>query len=199
MKKSVVLFVYLLLPAALIKAQDKPPKTYRNFPLVVTMQFHSLSFPFKNLKSNFSNAGLGLGTEIALGSEHNWAQQFNMIWYRNKYAGDGLGIYTQSSWRPTIAMNIYTETKIGFGAVYSFRPVESFKQRDGEWVSVGHQGKWMPIIPVGISLGYNKSSTKTYVAPFISYQLMLMGSYNKNAPVMPNTLIQVGTRIHFQK
>ncbi len=181
-----------------IKAQVQQPKQYRNFPLVVSMQFHSLSFPFKNVKSNFSNVGIGLGTEIALGSTHAWAQQFNFLWYRNKNAGNGIGFYTQSSWRPTIVSHIYTEAKIGFGALYAFRPVESFKQENGQWVSAQHQGKWLPIVPIGISLGYNKFSRNTYIAPFVSYQLMLMGNYNKVLPVVPNTLIQIGSIIHFK-
>ncbi len=198
MKQTLVAFFLVTCATLLTNAQDKPPRKYRNFPLVVSLQFHSLSLPFKDLKTNFSNLGLGLGTEIALGSGHDWAQQFNFIYYRNKNAGNGIGFYTQSSWRPTIAWHIYTEAKIGLGALYSFRPVESYKQENGEWLSVGHRGKWLPVLPVGISIGYNKFSNNTYVAPFISYQLMIMGNYNKVLPVVPNSLIQIGSRIHFK-
>jgi hypothetical protein len=198
MKQTLLAFFLFSCTALPIKAQDKLHTNYRNFPLVVSLQFHALSMPFKDLKTNFSNVGIGLGTEIALGSTHDWSQQFNLIYYRNKNAGNGIGFYTQSSWRPTIAWHIYTEAKIGFGAMYSFRPVESYKQINGEWTSVGHRGKWMPVLPVGISLGYNKFSKNTYVAPFISYQLMIMGNYNKVLPAVPNTFIQIGSRIHFK-
>ncbi len=197
MKHCLTAFIFTFF-SLVIKAQVHQPKQYRNFPLVVSMQFHSLTFPFKYVKSNFSNAGIGLGTEISLGSTHAWAQQFNFLWYRNKNAGNGIGFYTQSSWRPTIISPIYTEAKIGFGALYAFRPVKSFKQKNGQWVSAQHQGKWLPIIPIGISFGYNKFSRDTYIAPFVSYQLMLMVNYNKVLPVVPNTLIQIGSRIHFK-
>ncbi len=99
MKQTFLALFFLSYASLSIKAQDKPPKNYRNFPLVLSMQFHSLSLPFKDVKSNFSNVGFGLGTEISLGSTHAWAQQFNFIYYRNKNAGNGIGFYTQSSWR----------------------------------------------------------------------------------------------------
>jgi hypothetical protein len=176
--------------------QDKPAKTYRNFPIVLSLQFHSLSYPFKDFKANFKNVGFGIGTEIALGNKHNWAQQFQLTWYQNRHAGNGLLMYTQSAWRPTLFSNIYGELKAGFGYTYSFRPVKSFEQKDGNWVSVGHKGKWLFTVPVGVSLGYNKFSQHTYVAPFASYQLLLSANYNKDVPLMTNSLFQLGARIH---
>jgi len=105
-------------------------------------------------------------------------------------------MYTQSAWRPTIAGHVYTEVKAGAGLTYNFRPVESYKQKDGEWVSAGHSGKWLFTVPVGVSLGYNKYSERTYIAPFISYQVLLNAGYAKGIPVMANSIFQVGTRIH---
>ena len=177
-------------------AQTNSGKNYRNFPIVMTMQFHSLSFPLKDLMSNFKNVGFGIGTEIALGSKHTWAQQFQMSWYRNKEAGDGLLIYTQSSWRPTIVSNFYTELKGGFGLTYNYRPVESYQQINGMWESVGHKGKWLFTVPVGVSLGYNKYSQYTYFAPFATYQILVNAKYAKSVPFITNSLFQVGTRIH---
>jgi hypothetical protein len=177
-------------------AQNNSGETYRNFPIVLSVQFHSLSFPFKDLKTNFKNAGLGIGTEIALGSKHNWVQQFQLSWYRNKQAGNGILIYTQSSWRPTIVSNIYTELKGGFGLTYNYRPVESYQQNNGEWKSVGNKGKWLFTVPVGVSLGYNKYSQHTYIAPFATYQVLVNANYAKSVPFVTNSLFQVGTRIH---
>lgn len=180
----------------ILPAQNNSEKTYRNFPLVLSVQFHSLSYPLKDLKTNFKNMGLGIGTEIALGSKHNWAQQFQFTWYRNKQAGNGIILYTQSAWRPTIAWHLYTEVKAGIGLTYNFRPVDAFRQDNGSWVVADHKGKWLFTVPVGVSLGYNNYSPHTYIAPFASYQLLLNAGYADGIPVVPNSLLQVGTRIH---
>jgi hypothetical protein len=177
-------------------AQTKNTKVYRNFPLIITLQFHSIASPLKDLGSNCSHIGIGLGTEISLNGKHNWAQQFQASWYPNREAGGGLLFYTQTAWRPTIVSHIYTEIKAGVGYTYSFRPVESYKMQDGVWASAGHAGKWLLTLPVGISLGYNNYSSHTYVSPFISYQVLATGFYNRSIPLITNTLIQTGARIH---
>lgn len=196
MKRSMKWMLAAVLFTHAARGQSKPAKTYRNFPIVFSVQFHSLSYPLKDLKTNFKNVGVGIGTEIALGSKHNWAQQFQLSWYNNRQAGNGILLYTQSAWRPTIVAHIYTELKAGFGYLYSFRPVISYEEKNGEWVSVGHRGKWLFTVPVGFSLGYNNYSAKTYVAPFASYQLLLSANYNKSVPIITNSLFQVGARIH---
>ena len=148
-------------------AQHTSSKDYRNFPIVLTLQFNNLALPFKNLKSNFSNMGVGIGTEVSHNGGHNWAQQFTALWYRNKTVGNGLLFYTQTSWRPTLFSNIYTEVKAGVGYMIAFRPVEAYKQVNGAWVSVGNKGKGLLALPVGISLGYNNYSDDVYVSPCI--------------------------------
>ena len=44
-------------------AQHSASPEYRNFPIVLTVQFNNLAMPFKDLKSNFSNVGFGIGTQ----------------------------------------------------------------------------------------------------------------------------------------
>jgi hypothetical protein len=177
------------------QAQDTSPE-YRNFPIVVSLQFQALALPFKDLKANFANIGLGLGTEVSLNGKDNWAQQVNLIWYRNRSTGNGLGLYTQCSWRPTIGSGFFTEVKGGLGYIISFRPVESYQQVGGSWVSAGKKGNGMLAIPVGIGAGYHSNSSDVQVSPFATYQFFLMSGYSKSIPIVPVTIMQVGTRIH---
>jgi len=197
MKKNFFLIGIFLIAGFYSKGQSKPDKSYRNFPVIVSIQFHSLTLPFRNFKSNFSNVGIGLGTEVSHNGKQNWVQQFNAVWYRNKNIGNGLLFNTQTVWRPTIFNDFYSEIKAGIGYNYCFRPVQSFKQDNGNWVSVGHKGKGMFTILTGISAGYNKYSSHTYISPFVSYQFLILMGYNKSIPIVPETLLQVGSRIHF--
>ncbi|MFZ6011812.1 MAG: hypothetical protein ACOYXT_15830 [Bacteroidota bacterium] len=177
-------------------AQQEPARRNRDFPIVVMLQFHSFSLPFRDLKSNFSNIGLGLGTEISYNNKQNWVQQVSMAWYRNKVMGNGLLLYTQAAWRPAIASDFFAEVKVGAGYLISCRPVESFKQLNGQWTSVGHRGKALFNLPVGISVGYNSEISATPVSPALTNQLLIVRNYNKSIPMVPETLVQAGVRIY---
>jgi hypothetical protein len=190
----VLLFVAGLFSNAL--SQSDGSKTYRNFPIVITLQFHSLSMPFQRMLSNFRNPGIGIGTEISLNGDHNWAQQITAMWYRNSAVGNGILFYTQVSWRPSFDSDVYGEIKAGLGYEYSFRPTSSYKIENGKWINAGHRGKGMLAIPVGLSLGYNHYSTGTYASPFVSYQFLLLKGYSASVPIVPQTLIQFGSRVH---
>lgn len=197
MKRSVLGVSLLLLLNILISAQTKTDKEHRNFPLILTVQFNSLALPFKDLKTNFSNVGIGVGTEVSFNGYQNWVQQFNIGWIGNKTTGNGWLLSTQTVWRPTIVDKFFGELKFGVGYKYNSRPVESYKQEDGRWISVRNKGKGMFTIPVGISAGYNGYSSGTYFSPFVSYQFLVLKGYNKSIPIAPETLLQAGTRIHF--
>jgi hypothetical protein len=180
-----------------LTGQEKTSRAYRNFPVIITINFHSLALPFRDFKSNFSNVGFGIGTEVSFNGEQDWVQQFSIHWIRNKNGGNGLLFSTQTVWRPTIADDFYTEIKAGVGYNYCYRPVGSYRPENGNWVSVGNKGKGMLALLGGISAGYNNYSSTTYVSPFMSYQLMVLKGYNKSIPVVPETLLQAGSRIHF--
>jgi hypothetical protein len=194
-KKTLLLAFVPLAVFGQVAAQSE--KEYRNFPLVISLQFHALSLPFRDLKSNLGNVGVVLGTEVSHNGGHDWAQQFSVLWIRNRAVGNGILIHTQTAWRPTIGAGVYTEVKAGAGYLYAFRPTESYRPVNGTWVGVGHKGKGMLAVPVGVSIGYNKYSSETYVSPFVSYQFVVLSGYNKSIPIVPETLLQVGSRIHF--
>jgi len=197
MRLKILLTLFAISLAVSVNAQADNHHGYRNFPLIIMVQFHNLSMPFKDMKSNFSNIGFGLGTEFSYNRKSNLVQQVSATWHHNKTVGNGILLYSQAAWRPTMASGVYTELKGGAGYMYSFRPVESFQQNKGVWESAGHKGKGMFTLPIGISLGYQSYSEKTYISPFISYQFLLISGYNQSIPVVPETLIQVGSRIHF--
>jgi hypothetical protein len=196
MNRKIVLSLLGIFLAVSLKAQTDSQKSYRNFPIIVMVQFHNLSMPFKDMKSNFSNIGFGLGTELSYNGKSNWVQQFSATWHHNKTVGNGILLYSQAAWRPNIGSGVYSEVKAGAGYMYAFHPVESYKQNNGKWESVDRKGKGMFTLPVGISLGYQSYSEKTYISPFISYQFLLISGYNQSIPLVPETLIQVGSRIH---
>jgi hypothetical protein len=197
MKKRFLLIGICFAVFVCSRGQDKMNKSYRNFPVIITVQFHSLSLPFKDLKSNFSNVGIGVGTEISFNGRQDWVQQFSIALNRNRNIGNGLLFSTQTVWRPTITNHFYTEVKAGVGYNYCYRPVESYKPKNGNWIAVGKKGKGMFTLLGGVSAGYDNYSSATYMSPFASYQVLILKGYNKSIPIVPETLLQVGSRILF--
>jgi hypothetical protein len=199
MRCATIFFVLLNILVSRANAQSETQKrSYSNFPVVITLQFHSLAMPFNNFKGNFSNVGIGVGTEVSYNRKQSFTQQVQAVWYCNRTVGNGLLIFTQPSWRPALYKSLFGEVKAGVGYLYSFRPVDSYQQVNGEWVSVGHKGKGMLTIPLAVSLGYNSAFENISIAPFVSYQFMVMSGYNKSIPIVPQTFVQVGSRIHMK-
>lgn len=179
------------------KAQDTGDGNHRNFPLIISIEFHSLSLPFKNKKPLFANVGIGLGTEVSHNGNRNWVQQFKMTWYGNKTVGGGLLLQTQAVWRPDIVSDAYSEVKLGVGYLYAKRPNDAYSPTDHGWENMGKKGKGMFVLPMGIGLGYDSYSESAYVSPFVNYQFIIATGYNKSIPVVPFTLMELGSRIHF--
>lgn len=199
MKNLIFNFLFIFLWSLQTIFAQEQSKDFRNFPLVLSLQFHSLSMPFKNLKSNFRNVGIGIGTEVSHNSRNNWVQQFNLVWYRNKAVGNGFLLSTQTAWRPYLIGSVYGEMKAGIGYLIAGRPGKSYIQKDGVWTSVGQKGKGMLAIPVGLGFGYHSYSSQTFVSPFASYQMMLVKGYNQSVPMVMQSFVQVGSRVHFSQ
>ena len=176
----------------------KEPHQAYKWPLVVMLQFHSLGMPFKDLQSTFSNVGIGLGTELSYNRKQNLLQTLQIGYYHNQNAGDGISVSSQFAYRPHFGP-MYTELKAGLGWNYTFHPNTTLIFHQGEWKSTHASGKGMLMIPLGITLGYQKNHPHSFINPFISYQFFVLQGYNPSVPVVPNQLLQLGSRIYFSK
>ncbi len=186
-----------LLPFVSFAQSEATEPDYRNFPIIVSLQFHNFALPFHDLGSNFRHVGIALGTEVSLNGKQNWAQQFQVGYYLNKEMGNGFFTYTQTVFRPTVFSNFYPEIKAGIGWQRTFHPVDAYTYQDGNYSKVPG-GKSQLIVPLGVSVGYNKYSEQTYLSPFVSFQVVPSLFYNDGIPLSFYSLFQVGTRIHLK-
>lgn len=165
-------------------------------PIVVTVQFHSLSVPFRQLKNNFRNVGIGIGTELRYGPRSAFYQRFALTWYRNRAVGNGWLAQTQAVWRPAIGADGFGEGRAGIGYLLSKRPTPAYRYRDGDWVAAGKKGRGLFTVPVGIGAGYRLGgSGDDDLSPFLGYEVLAISGYNRSIPLVTETLLQVGTRI----
>ncbi|CAN5628966.1 hypothetical protein BH09BAC4_BH09BAC4_23430 [soil metagenome] len=164
-----------------------------SWPLTISAQFHSLSLPFRDVRTAFPNVGVGLGTEFNYKRRGNLIQTMQVGYYHNRYAGDGLFVSTQAGYRPHVG-SVFAEIKAGVGWNYTFHPNTVVELREGQWQASEHTGKGLLMVPLGISIGYARPGA--VVAPFIGYQVFLLAEYNPSVPAVPNQLLQVGMHIH---
>lgn len=194
MKILSILVSWLLIVPHTIYAQDVKP--YSDFPITISVNFHAFTLPFRDLKTNFRNIGIGIGTEVSLNSSATWVQQVGVVWYHNQALGNGLLFTTQNVWRPTFGSNGYGEVKWGVGYLQSFLPTKGFRMTNGTWQETNRKGKGMFCVPLGIGAGYDIRQSQSIISPFINYQFIAVTGYNTSIPVVPNTIIQIGSRIH---
>lgn len=168
---------------------------YRNWPVVVGLQFHTLAMPFSDGKSAFSNPGLSVGTEFRYNRRATLLQSLQAGYYHNRYAGNGLYAAPQLVYRPQFGP-LYAELRAGAGVLYAMQPGRSYELKDGSWQTHNHGGKLMLMLPVGLSLGYNGRQAAPRISPFVSCQVFVLHGYNPGIPVVPNRLLQAGVRAH---
>lgn len=177
------------------KPVELPPPTPRKWPLTVAIQLHTVAMPLNDVRTTWSNAGLGLGTEYVYNRRGNLIQLFQAGYYHNRYAGDGLFAHTQFGYRPHIGPFV-GEFKGGLGWLYAFNAQPTQVWRNGEWQTTARSGKSMAMVPVGVSLGYENCRRRVSLVPFVGYQFMMAVGYNPGVPVVPNQLFQLGSRIY---
>ena len=168
---------------------------YQNWPVVVGVQFHTLSLPLSDGASAFSNPGLYVGTEFRYNRRATLLQGVQAGYYHNRYAGDGAFFAPQVVYRPRFGP-LYAELRAGAGVLYTMQPSRSYELKDGNWQTHNHGGKLTLMLPVGLSLGYNGRQAAPKISPFVSYQVFVMHGYNSSIPVVPNRLLQAGVRAH---
>lgn len=182
-----------MLPGTHAQAQEKSGRDLR-FPLIVSIQFHGFSLPFRDVGYNFRNIGISVGTEVGLNRKENLLQQFSIGWHVNRTMGNNLLLHTQVAWRSHTETGFYSDLKAGIGYAWYRRPVESFRVTPEGWASAGKKGKGMLAIPLSIAAGYNQYAQG--YSPFAAYTFAVMGSYNESVPIVPATYLQVGSRIY---
>lgn len=173
------------------QAQEKSTSNSKDLPIIISLHFHALSVPFKNMGAALKNIGVGIGTEIAYNDRANFLQQAQLIFYRNKGVGNGVMIQSQALWRPTFSEG-FAEVKIGMGYLVSYRPSRTFTQINGAWSRHGYKSKGMLTIPAACAIGYRLQEG---VSSFVGYQFMLATGFSKSIPVVPYSMMNPGVAI----
>ena len=199
MKQNMLLFLLLLFFIGAGHAQSgiNDGREYENFPLMLSIKFQNLALPFQDVKSNFKNIGIGIATEVSWGGSKNLVQQFNLMWVFNRGSGNILSFYSQAVYRPSLSGSLHGGIKGGVSYTFMFKPNPSYIFNGKEWIK-GPAARGMFGIPAGIHLSWQEPKTSTYSAPYMAYDPFLHTGYNRDVPVIPHTVLEIGNAIHFK-
>lgn len=184
-----------LLTQCLAKAQETNSTLGSTF--IVGISFHAVSTPFHKPGNNFRNIGFKIGSEVPWNNSGSVRQAFEMGFYFNRFNGKSLYFHSDFAYRPKIAEGLRADIRLGPGIGFVLRPSVGYKIKDGEWSSI-RSGKWFPQIHTAIGLSYDKPSENGWRAiPFAQYEIMGIVNYNTGIPVLPNSIIHIGSQFKF--
>lgn len=191
-----LLLLFLLLPGIGL-AQEKSATGLSAASFLVGISFHAISTPLHKPGNNFRNLGFKVGAELPWNAKDNLRQSLEVGYYFNRFNGRSVYVHSDFVYRPRIAKDLRADLRLGPGLGYVLHPVESWKQKNGEWVA-DRSGKLFPQVHGAFGLSYNNIRLSDLAAsPFVQYEVMAITGYNRGISIMPNSFIHVGSRFKF--
>ena len=172
-----------------IHAQEVSPPPLPNFPIILSFHFSGVAMPFKDLKSLFSNIGVGIGTSRNWGNQSRFFQTIELRWWHNKAMGNRWLLDTELHWNPKLRNTIHGDLHLGVGYLWAKRPVKSYQPMNGTWVERRKKGKGMVAVPMGIGLRRLNASPAAFRAWGINYTIVWGLNFNPSIPILPEHLL----------
>jgi hypothetical protein len=123
-------------------------------------------------------------------------QDFQVNWRFNRHVGSAWTLQTQIAWQPRLFDAVRFGPQLGLGYCWLQHPVEVLTQENGNWMTKGKSSIGLLSVPIGFTLSGLEG--KRALTPYLSYQFVPQLGYNPGVPVLPNTLLSIGSKIKFQ-
>ena len=194
-KLNCITLLFCLLSANLAYSQLASPFSYH-----IRFSMKGYNMPLKKLVDNFKNPGIALGVDYAYNSKQSALQSFNIGWLNHSEHGNSLYVSSQFHYRPAFG-HLRPGLGVGLGRMIYFNNTNPlYEQLNGKWQKSGSQIESRWLIPISSDLGYEMAVGKGYrITPFVGYELMPVIKYNPAFPILPSSLLTVGSRFNLPK
>jgi hypothetical protein len=203
--RKTILITGLFIMPLFIMAQEKNEDKFHKLPIMISYGNQVVGLPYKNLFQAF-NPAVFIGTEFSINKsrKHRLCQALGIGFITNEAMGNTITLNTDFCYRYTGKWGIFSDFSIGLGVLnqYQTREKYSINQTTGEYKKVKDFGKPAMLAEYSNSLGYDFSVKKNLpFAIFIKYNFIIQMPYFdfKLFPVMPQSVIQLGTIIKIRK
>lgn len=191
--KPFYLLFFLFVVAGHVPAQEvaKAKLSYQ-----LSIDFQGFDLPLSKLKNYSNNPGFSVGLLYDWNQKKSLQQILRLGALSNRYHGNTWYAYSalQRNFFPSKAISL--APNIGLGYMIAGTGISAYQQNaDGLWGKTS-AGKGLMFATVGASLSVTAVTTQRLtLQPFIAYQLPVMIGYNPQLPVLPFSLISIGSTI----
>ncbi len=203
--RKTMIITSLFITPLFMMAQENTEVKFHKLPLMISVGNQVVGLPYQSLFQAF-NPAVFAGTEFSYNKnrKHRLCQSLGIGFIRNEAIGNTITLNTDFCYRYTGKLGIYSDFSIGLGALsqYQTRQKYSINTTTGEYKKVKDFGKPAMLAEFSYSLGYDFSIKKNLpFSLFIKYNCFIQMPYFdfKLFPVMPQSIMQLGTIIKFRK
>jgi len=190
-KKCIILFLFCFSLQG-IQAQND---FFKNPVWSISVFNHSIGLRTKKP----INLGVTLGAEFTYNQKEigSWHQKVEIGLFRHKNLNKALYLKTDVVRRHTYKNGLFHEGQFGIGYIFDTPANQPFVQNDdGAFQASNLSGRSNFITGIGIGGGYQFTTKEQItIAPFFRYEAMLQFPYSDIAPIFPQSLLHIGSRI----
>lgn len=167
----------------------------------VKFTLQGYNIPVKQKNFSLKNLGAALGIDYSYNSSGTLFQTLSIGMFHHKEHGNNYYVNTQVTYRSLVLSRMEPGISLGIGRILSYvnksYPYHDFKEGSWSKSRVQSAGRWQ--VPFSINLGYTIAGPNgNTITPFIDYESAAIINYNSAFPVLPYTLLGVGSRIQFK-
>ncbi|MEM1326370.1 MAG: hypothetical protein AAGI23_10470 [Bacteroidota bacterium] len=193
MKHTLLLTSIILSTTCLFSQSDFLRQPAFNISLV----HHTVGIPFKDFFKKPLNLGLSFSVDFPYTDRQ--FQRLEVGWYKHKNFASALWVKTDYVRRFQDSEGLFADVRGGIGFIRDFNALDSYElTSEGVYQLKKRHGKSGLIGGLGVAGGYSfEPAEATQLSPFLDYQGFIQFPYLNIAPVLPHSLLSIGTR--FQK
>ena len=171
---------------------------FENRPITVTIFNHSIGVPFKDYFKKPLNIGIAIGTEFTYRQQtyNSTHQSLQIGWYHHKNLGSGFLFKSDLIQRFNSSNNIWGEVSISAGYFHTFSISDVYQLNEkGNYQKTADTGSPAFLFGGGFGGGFQINTANQFTTrPFIKYEALLETPYTSFIPIMPHTLLEIGSR-----
>lgn len=191
---------HLLLAASVLLTLHVSAQPVRRITYSARLAFQAYGLPLQNLRQSFRNIGGSVGVDYAYNPARTLHQSFTLGFQGHTEHEHSFYLHTQLAYRPRVLKRVEPAIAIGVGRLLSFANPKNpyYEAGEGGWQKSGRQGQGHWFVPLTASLGYRlRPAAGTVLTPFVGYEVSPIIGYNAAFPVLPYSLVTLGTRLNF--
>ena len=165
----------------------------------ISLDFQGFSLPFSTLRTYWQNKGISVGAAYSWTRKGHWQQVVKAGSFFNRYHGRTNYVSTSLQYNPLHGRTLSTGISLGAGyQLTGFGKGGWQQEADGSWKSRPNK-QGLLFLPASLNLCVKAAEGSNIIfSPSLSYGVNLLWKPNATVPLLPQTLVSIGSTIQFK-